>query len=210
MKKPGFFLLLLLFAVPSFAQSTGQSFGFLIGGSERLYSHSDKGSRDAYCAQSPVPADCPVDLPGSNIRLADRDIKAFYQIELEPQTYFRIEAGQINSDVGGVFPNPKATTPHPQDFRAPVKGHIEHVDGVVQYSMSEPFGKTGIFAGLGMYRISASSIASETSYGYTFGVNGDFPITRKYGFVAEGSYHWLNTATKARYISLTGGLRINF
>lgn len=210
MRKPAYFLLFLLVAIPAMAQETNQSFGFLIGGSERLYSHSDKASRDAYCAQTPAPPDCPVSLPGSNFRLSDRDFEVFYQIELEPQTEFRIEAGQINSDIGGNFPNPNASTPHPQDFKAPVKGHIEHADGIIQYSVSEPFGKTGIFAGFGMYRWSAPSVASETNYGYTFGINGDFPITRKYGFVAEGSYHWMNMSVKSRYITLTGGLRINF
>lgn len=212
MRKPAFFLLFLLAAVPCLAQENTQQFGFLIGGSERLYSHSDKASRDAYCAQPTVPADCPVDLPGSNFRLGDRNLAVFYQINIEPETAFRIEAGQINSDIGGNFPNPKPATgePHPQDFRAPVHGHIQHVDGIVQYSVSEPFGKTGIFAGFGMYRWSAPTISTETNYGYMVGISGDFPITRKYGFVAEGAYHWLNMTPKSRYITLSGGLRVAF
>ena len=33
--------------------------------------------------------------------------------------------------------------------------------------------------------------ASETNYGLSAGVNGDFPITRRVGFIAEATYHWV-------------------
>jgi len=201
MKKPACFLLFLLFTVPAVAQQTGAQFGFMIGGSERLYTHSDKATRDQFCKDNPnLP--CP-SLPGSNIRLGDRDFEMFFAVELEPATQFKIRAGQINTDVGG---NLESST----DFALPTKGHIEHADGIVQYNIAEPFGRTGIFAGFGMYRTGGNNIASETNYGYTFGVAGDFPITRRYGFVAEGSYYWINNDHPIRLITVTGGLRVNF
>jgi len=93
MKKPGFLLLCLLFAVPSFAQSTGQSFGFLFGGSGRLYSGRDRTKAENFCTNQnpPQPSDC-VGLPSSRVRFGDRDIEVFYAVELEPSTHFKIRA----------------------------------------------------------------------------------------------------------------------
>jgi len=202
MKKPGFFLLLLLFAVPSFAQYSGQSFWFLIGGSGRLYSGRDRTKAENFCTGQtpPQPSNC-VDLPSGRLRFGDRDVEVFYAVQLEPSTHFKIRAGQMNTDVGVI---------EASNFVPPQKGHIQHADGIVQYDFSEPFGKTGLFAGLGLYRWSGGTIPTDTNYGYTFGVNADFPITRKYGFVAEGSYHWINMSSPVRYVTLTGGLRFNF
>ena len=182
------------------AQQSDQQFGIMIGGSERLYSHSDKAAVEGFCKDNPTQP-CPT-LPGSNIRLGDRDIEMFYAVELEPSTQFKIRVGQINTDVGGNFDSANLVMPS--------KGHMEHADGVVQYTVSEPFGRTGFFAGFGMFRASGKNIESETNYGYTFGISGDFPITRRYGFVAEGSYYWINMSNPVRFITVTGGLRVNF
>jgi len=178
---------------------TGQQFGFLIGGSSRLYSESDKQKARDFCTAGGQAEDC-VTFP-SKYKLSDRDIEVFYAVELDSTTTFKIRAGQINTDVGVI---------EASNFVRPSKGHIEHADGIVQYAFSEPFGKTGVFAGIGMYRWSGDNIASDTNYGYTLGINADFPITRRHGFIVEGSYHWLNTSSPVRYITLTGGLRIGF
>ncbi len=39
---------------------------------------------------------------------------------------------------------------------------------------------------------------------------GDFPLSRRYGVVVEGTYHWVNYHYRPRYLTLTGGLRITF
>ena len=42
------------------------------------------------------------------------------------------------------------------------------------------------------------------------GVNADFPFSRRYGLIAEGTYHWLHTKVRQRFVTLTAGLRISF
>jgi hypothetical protein len=72
------------------------------------------------------------------------------------------------------------------------KGSMEHIDALIDYRFSEPFGSTALFAGLGLYRQHGSLTAdavpeaqrgntSEMNYGFSGGVNGDFPITRRTG-----------------------------
>ena len=53
-------------------------------------------------------------------------------------------------------------------------------------------------------------VPSETNYGYVFGVNGEFPITKRYAFMVEGAYHWINMSSPVRYVTVTGGMRIGF
>jgi hypothetical protein len=193
MKKPACFLLFLLLAAPAFAQ-TGQQFGILFGGAKRLYSGRDKDKFP--------------DLSTDRFRFGHGVREIFYGVQVEPSTVFKIQAGQWNSDVGVVQADPPLK---------PRAGHVEHVDGIVDYRFSEPFGTTGLFAGLGLYRWSAptaaageTDIPAATNYGYQVGFNGEFPMTRRYAFMVEGAYHWVNMSSPVRYVTLTGGLRIGF
>jgi hypothetical protein len=195
MKKSACFLLFLLVAAPAFAQ-TGQQFGILFGGVKRLYSGHDR--------------DADASLPIDRFRLTHGAREVFYAVQIEPSTLFKIQAGQWNTDVGIVQKDP---------LKLPRSGHIEHVDGVIDYRFTEPYGTTGLFAGLGLYRWSAPSvdasdvvhtIPTETNYGYTFGVNGEFPMTRRYAFMVEGAYHWVNMSSPVRYVTVMGGVRIAF
>jgi hypothetical protein len=201
MRKFAFALALLLFAtMPALAQTS--EFGLLIGGSKRLISHTDQarglGISDSFKFSNSV-----------------REI--YYGVQLDPGTWFRIKGGQIEAPAAFQFVNAagaKARTDVP-------KGTIEHVDALVDYRFSEPFGATGLYAGVGLYRQRASITdlavpeaqrgnQTETNYGFQGGVNGDFPITRHTGFIAELAYHWINYNYKVRYVTLTGGLRFSF
>ena len=190
MKKTAFFLgFLLLTAVPSFAQY--QQFGVLLGGSKRLYSSGDQDRQS--------------NLPGDNFKFSNSVKEAWYGVDLEPGTMFKIKVGEIEGPVGTV----EAVTA-PAIATSPVKGKYQHVDGIIDYRFSEPFGSTGLFAGVGLYRATAPGQQSDTDYGFTGGVNGDFPITRRFGFIAEATYHWVNFSYRPRFVTLTGGLRISF
>lgn len=193
MRKPACFLLFLLLAAPAFAQ-TGQQFGVLFGGAKRLYSGRD---RDKF-----------PDLQPDKFRLTHGVREIFYGVQIEPATMFKIQAGQWSTDVGVVQADPPLK---------PRPGHVEHVNGVVDYRFSEPFGTTGLFAGFGLYRWSAptaqaneTDIQAATNYGWVAGVNGEFPMTKRYAFMVEGAYHWINMSSPVRYVTLTGGLRFGF
>ena len=189
----------LLTAAPAFAQTS--EFGILLGGSKRLISHSDEaaglGISDSFKFSNSV-----------------REI--YYSVALEPGTRFRIKAGEITAPVAFQF-----NTVEGRIRRDAAQGKIEHIDGLIDYKFSESFGSTGLFAGIGLYRQSGTvadptlaagqtSRQEETNYGFSGGVNADFPMSRRAGVIVEATYHWVNYQYKPRYITLTGGLRFSF
>ena len=200
MRKIAFPLAFLLFsAMPAFAQTS--EFGLLIGGSKRLISGSDQARGIGI---------------SDNFRFSNSDREVYYGVQLDPGTFFKIKAGQIEGPVA--FQYTTATGTARTDVK---KGKVEHVDAVIDYRFSEPFGSTGLFAGLGLYRQQASLTdtvvpveqrgnQTETNYGFVGGINSDFPITRRTGFILEATYHWINYDFKVRYVTLAGGLRFTF
>jgi hypothetical protein len=180
----------VLIALPLAAQTaplsnTMSQFGILFGGSKRMN-----------------------DLPGTQGRSDVKDfsfsnsVKEIYiGTRLEPDTMFKIKAGQIDVPVlvsdGGTGFNK-------------VKGKIDHVDAIIDYRFSESFGTTGVFGGVGMYRATAPGIADDTNAGLSFGINADLPLSTRYGIVVEGTYHYLHLDPRQRFITATGGLRISF
>ncbi len=215
MKKSAVFLLFSLLAAPAFAQ-TGQQFGILLGGTKRLYSGHDKNAGEHNAADPPIVEELPID----RFRLNGGAKEVFYAVQVEPATWFKIQAGQWNTDVGIVQSgfDKDGNRIIGEDPKLPRSGTIKHADGIVVYRFEEPYGTTGLFVGLGIYRWSASGpppdavhdVPTETNYGYTFGVNGDFPMSRRYGFIVEGAYHWINMSSPVRYVTVMGGLRVGF
>lgn len=189
----------LLVSAPAFAQTS--EFGVLIGGSKRLISHSDQaaglGISDKFKFNNSV-----------------REI--YYAVVIDPGTRFKIKAGQITAPVAFQLTGPNG------NIRSDVaKGKVEHIDGLIDYRFSESFGTTGLFAGIGLYRQSGTvsdvtvpvdqrGHQEETNYGFSGGVNGDFPLNRRSGIVVEATYHAINYHYRPRFITLTGGLRFTF
>jgi len=200
MRNTGFLLaFFLVSAAPAVAQTS--EIGFLIGGSKRLISRSDQAAGLGI---------------SDHFKFSNSDRELFYAVQLDPGTFFKIRAGQIEGPLAFQYTTAsgKARTDIP-------KGKVEHVDAVIDYRFSEPFGTTGLFAGVGLYRQSGTLTdaaipaeqrgpTSETNYGALGGVNGDFPITKRTGFIAELTYHWINYNYKVRYLTLAGGLRFSF
>ena len=191
--------ILMLAAVPTLAQTS--EFGVLIGGSKRLISRSDQAAGLGI---------------SDRFRFNNRVREVYYGVQLDPGTFFKIKAGQIDGPTAFQYSTGGRTA------RTDVpKGTIEHIDGIIDYKFSEAFGSTGIFAGVGLYRqrgtITDSAVpeeqrgvTTETKYGFQGGVNGDFPITRRAGFIAEVAYHWINYAYKVRWVTASGGFRLSF
>jgi hypothetical protein len=190
MKRAVLAAVVALLALPLAAQTAplaGQmsQFGILFGGSRRMN-----------------------DVPGSQGNSSVKDFsfsnsvkEIFVGTRLEPDTMFKIKAGEIDVPVlvddgaGGVNK---------------VKGKIDHVDALIDYRFSESFGSSGVFGGLGMYRATAPGVADDTNVGLSFGINADLPLSTRYGIVVEGTYHYIRTDVRQRFITATGGLRISF
>ena len=184
MKKTLLAIALALAALPAAAQVS--EFGIMIGGSKRLISSRDEQQGNGV---------------SDNFKFGNSVKEIYYSVILDDYSRFKIKAGEIT--VPGAFQVDNARV----DVN---KANVDHADAIVDYRFSEPFGSTGLFAGVGLYRQTASGQQEETNYGFSGGVNGDFPMSRRYGVVIEGTYHWVNFHYKPRYLTLTGGLRISF
>lgn len=140
---------------------------------------------------------------GVDFKFSNSVREAFYETSLEPDTLLRVKIGEIQAPV----------TLRDDSVAAPATisgtGKIDHADFLVDYRFSEVFGSTGLFAGPGYYRQRLNG-QEESNYGLSAGVNGAFPMTRRYALVLEATYHWINFHDRARYLTATGGVKITF
>jgi hypothetical protein len=179
----------VLIALPLAAQTSPLSnqmsqFGILFGGAKRM---------------SNIPG---VENSGLRDFSFSNSVKeVFYGTRLEPDTMFKIKAGEI-----GV---PVMVDDGTGNFTK-VKGKIDHIDAVIDYRFSESFGTTGVFGGVGMYRATAPGVADDTNAGLNIGVNADLPLSMRYGIVVEATYHYIHVHPVQRVATATAGLRISF
>lgn len=203
--------LMLTAAAPSFAQST--EFGILVGGSRRFIS---TGTAELTPDPSDA-ADARVPFLDNELKLSNSAIDLYWSMELEEDTRLKFKIGRIETPVAFEVANP-AFNPDQQQQNVPrflrrdVEGEVQHASAVIEYRFDEPYGSTALFGGLGLYRQSGDddSLDTVTDYGFQVGVNADFPISRTYGVIVEGTYHFSRGPFSPRYLTLTGGLRLAF
>lgn len=199
------FLLALMFAgaVPVIAQESNQ-FGILIGGSRRFIEggglvrsiHDDER-----------------DWIESNFSLSNTSIELYWSIPIEQDLNLKFKGGRAETEIAIPYyaDDPKTEAVDSVLFRRDVPdGQVSHLETLVEYEFDEPFGSSGLFAGVGYYRLSAPDEESRTTWGVTAGVNADFPITRRYGAVVEAAYHWMRADFDPRLLTVSGGLRVSF
>jgi hypothetical protein len=186
------FLLALIVAgaLPALAQSG--ELGIIVGGSRRFVDGADKEDG--------------VEFIESNFSFSENSFDLFWAIPVDGDTRFKLKAGRIESPVSFAYELPGDSTVYRRD----VEGEVQHVEAGVEYRFSEVFGSTALFAGLGLYRQTGPDFDSTTNAGASFGVNADFPLTRRYGIVVDGTYHWVRADFQPRYLTLGAGLRISF
>ncbi len=193
MRKAAVFLAFsLIIAAPMAAQTT--EFGVLFGGSKRVVKHSEAAAG--------------TQLMNSGFSFSNSAVDLYYAIQVDPGTMFKVQIGRIDGPVA--FRETEVRGTDVVSVRRDVDGQVQHAEGIIEYRFSEPFGSTGLFAGVGMYRHTASGFNSTTDYGFPLGVTADFPITRTYGFIVAATYHFTNSDFRARYLTASGGFRIGF
>jgi hypothetical protein len=190
MKRTLLYALLVVSALPVFAQST--EFGAIVGGSRRFVEGA--------------PREESVEFDDSTFSFSNTTFDMYWAFAIEPETFIKIKGGRIEGPVAVAY-----EVPGDDDlFRRDVDGEVQHVEMNVEYRFTEPFGTTGLFAGLGFYRVSADGEDADTNYGFNAGVNADFPLSPRYGIVLEGTYHWSKAAFQQRFMTFGGGLRVRF
>ena len=201
MKRTLFLLaLVVVSAIPVAAQETHE-FGVLVGGSRRF----------VWSGEGVFSVANEEDWIESNFSFANTSIELYWSIPIEPDLNLKFKGGRIDTEIAipsrGPNPNNPAET---VDFRRDVEGEVQHIETVVEYEFDEPFGSSGLYAGLGMYRFAAPGEDTRSTWGVNAGVNADFPITRRYGAVLEAGYHWTRAEFNPKYLTVGGGLRVSF
>jgi hypothetical protein len=190
MRKAAFLLAIsLMTALPMAAQTT--EFGVLFGGSKRIIKKND-----------PAPG---TTLLNPGFKFSNSAVDLYYALQIDPGTMFKVQVGRID---GPVAFTQRLTSG--DNVRHDVDGEVQHAEGIIEYRFSEPFGSTGLFAGVGMYRTTASGFSAMTDYGFPVGVTADFPLTRSYSFIAAATYHITNADWHPRYLTVSGGFRVGF
>ena len=199
MKRTLFLLALVIAgAVPALAQEMSE-IGIIVGGSRRFVDGALHHKED--------------DLIESNFGLSNTSIELFWSMPIEPDLSLKFKAGRLDTQIAiaEYLETPTDTDPDKiTTFRRDFEGEVHHVEAVIEYEFDEPFGSSGLFAGLGYYRQAAEGQESRGNWGVTAGVNADFPITRRYGVLLEAAYHWTREEFDPRFLTVGAGLRIAF
>ncbi len=191
MKRTIFLLALIVAsALPALAQSG--ELGILVGGSRRFVKGADREPG--------------VEFIESNFSFSETSFDFFWALPIDPETRLKVKAGRIETPVAFAYELPD----DPKVYRRDVEGEVQHVGAGVEYRFSEVFGSSALFAGLGLYRQTGPDFDSTTNAGVNFGVNADFPITRRYGIVVDGTYHWVRADFQPRYLTIGAGLRVSY
>lgn len=184
--------LIVLGALPVYAQTHANEVGFLVGGSRRFIEGATSATGEPF--------------EEGNFSFSNNVVELFWNMRLDRDTYLKFKGGRIESPVAFAVEQPG----NDATFRQDVDGEVQHVSALVEYRFREILGNSGIYGGAGLYRQTAPGFESTTNVGFSVGVMGDFPLTQRYGVVVDAAYHWPRGDFRPRYLTLSGGLRIGF
>lgn len=190
MKRSLLLAFLLLGTLPLFAQAT--EFGILAGGSRRFVRN---GQREPG-----------VQWLDSSFSFSNSALELYWGMKMDEDVMVKVKAGRIETQIASEY----GIQGTGGSFRRDVEGEVTHLNAVVEYQFDEPYGKTGVFGGVGLYRQSGDGIDSKNNFGWSAGVTSDFPLSRTYGVIVQAEYHWTNGAFRPRYVTASGGLRVSF
>lgn len=122
----------------------------------------------------------------------------WYAKDLEAGTVLRLKLGQSDFEV------------EEEDSALPPGNYeVEYGLALIEYRFHEVYGSTSLFLGPGAYRTTTAT-GDVTDFGLSAGVAGDFPLSRRVGFVLEGAYHWVNFDEEYDFLTIGAGLRFSF
>jgi hypothetical protein len=114
----------------------------------------------------------------------------------EPRTLVVLRLGRLEMD---------------EPLGALVEPELEYATISGEYRLFDGWYDSGIFLGLGGYRLGADGVDEETAVGLTVGVTGDFEVNRWLSVVAELSGHWADLDAGSQFFGLGhAGLAVRF
>ena len=82
-----------------------------------------------------------------------------------------------------------------------------------EYRFQESYYESGIFIGLGAYRLAgtgSNGSNSTTAVGGAFGITGEFKFTKSFGFLVDLSAHYVDFRNQHVFVMGHGGLSYHF
>ncbi len=90
---------------------------------------------------------------------------------------------------------------------------LDYVNVAGEYRFPETFYDSGLYFGLGAYRIEGQRlgrIEKDTSLGLVIGATGDFEITRQWSVLGEMALHILDSSTAQILLTAHAGIAYSF
>lgn len=142
------------------------------------------------------------------------DITAWVDFRMEPHTLLRASYVDITTNPDRSLATPDTPPPEPIP-KQPIG--IKAFTVGVSYTVFEGFFTSGIFAGIGGYRILPNPSpdlapyldVKETAFGFHAGVDGDFRIVRHLSAIGRLTFHGVLSQSKRWLLSASAGLAIH-
>ena len=137
----------------------------------------------------------PLDADEPDPGLDHRSLQVDVGLLTEPRTLVMLRLGQLEID---------------EPLGALAEPTLDYVTLSGEYRFYKGWYDSGIFLGLGGYRLEGESSDDETSIGLTAGVTGDLEVTRWLSVVAELSAHWADLESNQLWGMGHAGLAVKF
>jgi hypothetical protein len=137
---------------------------------------------------------------GLNFEFGDTIVQLYYETTFGVGTTFRVQYGTFDTEVELQGETELQT----------FDSTVEFVNLIGQYEFDEVYGQSALFAGLGLYRNEVEGLDAEKDWGLVLGVNGTFPVTRRFALTAEIAYHWADFEQNLSVLVVSGGAKIRF
>jgi Outer membrane protein beta-barrel domain len=143
----------------------------------------------------------PLDVDEADPGTSQRSLEVQLGLVTEPRTLLELRLGRLTFDdadrLGDVF--------SPQIEYATISG---------EYRFYKNWYDSGIFAGLGGYRLTGSSFSGrdsdETAVGVTAGVTGEFEITSHLSLLGEITGHYVDLDESNLFATAMAGVNLRF
>jgi hypothetical protein len=140
----------------------------------------------------------PLDADDPDPGTSQRALELQLGLITEPRTILQLRLGKIDFDEADRI----------GDFLAP---EIEYATLSGEYRFYRNFYDSGIFLGLGGYRLTGTSSGNDqTALGLTAGVTGEFEIVSRFSVLGQISGHYIDFDEAQLFATAMAGLSIKF
>ena len=92
-----------------------------------------------------------------------------------------------------------------------VDGELTYLTLTSEYRLPEDFYLSGFFVGIGYYqRRNDFGLGDDDGIGVTFGIDGEFAITERWGVLVQLSAHWADIDGEQYWATALGGVTFSF